>query len=76
VILRDVLGRGAIDGEIDAECADSAENPIISGADKSEPVSGRNCRLESVKPAMAITTPEQNANHICTPCRLRREDFE
>jgi len=50
--------------------------PIIPGADKSEPVSGRNCRLESVKPAMAITTPEQKANHICTPCRLKREDFE
>jgi hypothetical protein len=50
--------------------------PIIPDADKSEPVSGRNCRLESLKPAMAITTPEQKANRICTPCRLKREDFE
>jgi hypothetical protein len=39
-------------------------------------VSGQNCRLESVKPAMAITTPAQKANRICTPCRLKREDFE
>jgi hypothetical protein len=50
--------------------------PIIPGTDKSEPMSGRNCRLENVKPAMEITTPEQNTNHICAPCRLKREDLE
>jgi len=50
--------------------------PIIPDADKSEPVSGRNCRLESLKPAMAITASEQKANRICTPCRLKGEDFE
>jgi hypothetical protein len=29
-----------------------------------------------LRAAMATTTPEQNANHICTPCKLKREDFE
>jgi hypothetical protein len=32
--------------------------PITPGTGKSESMSGRNCRLVSIKPAMAITTPE------------------